>query len=80
MTFYDESEQGVNPMTTKMVKNQVQMTSADEDLMSTTAKIYGRTKAPNLTPKKLSPQLHNLKLNLANFNLKHTQAVKQSEE
>lgn len=55
MTFYDESEQGVNPMTTKMVKNQVQMTSADEDLMSTTAKIYGRTKAPNLTPKKLSP-------------------------
>ena len=56
------------------------MASADEDLMSTATKVYGKTKVPNLSPKKLSPQLHNLKLNLANFNLKHTQAVKQSEE
>ena len=82
MTFYDESEQGVNPMTTKMVdtsKNQMKMQMAEDDLISTT-KVYGSTKVPNLSPKKLNPQLHNLKLNLASFNLKHNQAVKQSEE
>ena len=80
MTFYDESEQGTNPMQTKMVSNnQVKMATADDDLMSTT-KVYGSSKVPNLSPKKLNPQLHNLKLNLANFNLKHTQAVKQTEE
>lgn len=57
MTFYDESEQGVNPMTTKMAdtsKNQIKMQMAEDDLMSTT-KVYGSTKVPNLSPKKLNP-------------------------
>ena len=55
MTFYDESEQGTNPMQTKMVSNnQVKMATADDDLMSTT-KVYGSSKVPNLSPKKLNP-------------------------
>ena len=51
----------------KKVKEELDL---DEALISSN-KLYGNSRAPNLSAKKLSPQLHNLKLNLASFSVKH---------
>ena len=74
MTFYDESEQGHNPMLNKarmsVPPKKPKVLHLEDDLIQTN-KTYMNSRVPNLSAKKLSPQLHNLKLNLASFSVKH---------
>ena len=72
MTFYDESDQQESPAGSQGRTEHKKKGDDHEAMMG--------TRAPILSPRKLSPSLQHLKTNLATFSAKHSQAVKRSEE